>query len=252
MKAFPVMLKGLAQDHFYNHRLSQRTYNEACASIRGFFEGPGSQRSALDRWNSVSLADLIAKNPEKSTYEVVQQMINDLRQLQYGLSSSLQNEDFLHNKIVTSCQGFPACRFAVSDPPLGLGPLINKLQSSITSYEKEQQVSASYYTDRRFHTTKYRGNLRSGGHNFGQRHHKHTNHTSSNTTKSCFICKREHCRSWKHSPEEQEAEKVRFRNKNLHQFSPAAHNSPGFNKRFNKEYATYVALNTSLPQLRAF
>ena len=42
------MLKGLVQDYFYNHRLSQFTYDVAYANIRGFFEGPGSQRSALD------------------------------------------------------------------------------------------------------------------------------------------------------------------------------------------------------------
>ena len=41
MRAFPTMLKGLALDRYYNALLSQRTYQEACDNIRGFFEGPG-------------------------------------------------------------------------------------------------------------------------------------------------------------------------------------------------------------------
>src|SRR6202042_851203 len=111
-----------------------------------------AQRRALDTWNDINLADLLAKNTEhKSTYEVVQSMVNTLRELQYGLSPTLQNDEFLHNKIITACQGVLACRFAVSDPPPGIGPLINKLQSSIITYEKEQKLETeTYFTDPRY------------------------------------------------------------------------------------------------------
>jgi hypothetical protein len=207
MKAFPTMLKGLAQDHFYNHRLSERTYDEACANIRGFFEGPSAQRSALDKWNNINLPDLMTKNTEnKPTYEVVQSMINALRELQYGLASTLQNDDFLHNKIITACQGVPACRIAVSDPPPGIGPLVNKLQSSITSYEKEQESSEAFFTDRRYHRSTSDGRLRS-------RPSFNTNRTSRNS-KGCFICKKPNCHSWKHTLEEQEEHKAKFRANN--------------------------------------
>ena len=40
MRAFPTMLKGLAQDHYYNTQLSKHTYVDACSRIRNFFEGP--------------------------------------------------------------------------------------------------------------------------------------------------------------------------------------------------------------------
>jgi hypothetical protein len=58
MRAFPAMLKGLALDHFYNALLSQRTYQEACDNIRGFFEGPSYHRRNLDQWNATSLLRL--------------------------------------------------------------------------------------------------------------------------------------------------------------------------------------------------
>ena len=121
------MLKGLAQDHFYNNELSDQTFQEVCDNIRNFFEGPGYFRKNLDIWNSVTLTTISAENPSKTTYEHVQLMINKLRQVQYGLTPALRTIEFLHNKVVTACQGSPACRFAVSDPPTDFGALINKL-----------------------------------------------------------------------------------------------------------------------------
>jgi hypothetical protein len=239
MRAFPIMLKGLAQDHFYNHRLSERTYDEACENIRGFFEGPAAQRSALDKWNSINLADLMAKNTEnKPTYEVVQSMVKSLRELQYGLSSTLQNDDFLHNKIVTACQGVPACRFAVSDPPPGIGPLVNKLQSSIITYEKEQKLeSQTYFTDRR-----YRSKYQPSNRRFGSRAYdsgrNHNNRDRDDGPPTCHICKREDCRSWKHTPKEQAEEKARFLARNNHRFNTKARN---FNVRFDRAYSQYLA-----------
>ena len=38
--AFPTMLKGLAQDYYYNCTLLARTYLKACTHIQNFFKGP--------------------------------------------------------------------------------------------------------------------------------------------------------------------------------------------------------------------
>jgi hypothetical protein len=70
---------------------------------------------------------MTAKYPEKSIFEVIQILINDLRQLQYRLTPVLRSTEFLYNKIVTAYQGSLACRYAVSDPPADLGQLIHKL-----------------------------------------------------------------------------------------------------------------------------
>ena len=135
------MLKGLALDHFYNSRLSQRTYQEACANIRDVFEGPGYHRRNLDLWNAITLSSVCKKNPEKSTSDCLQLLIQELRETQQGLSPDLSsNTTFLHNKLITACQGIPACRTAVSDPPNDMISFINKLRSSITTYEKEEEL----------------------------------------------------------------------------------------------------------------
>ena len=40
IKAFLTMLKGLAQDHFYNNQLSRRSFKDVCTNLRNFFKGP--------------------------------------------------------------------------------------------------------------------------------------------------------------------------------------------------------------------
>ena len=48
LRAFPIMLKGLALDHFYNAKLLHRTYLVACNNIRSFFEGLSYYKRNLD------------------------------------------------------------------------------------------------------------------------------------------------------------------------------------------------------------
>ena len=96
-------------------------------NICGFFEGPGYYRRNLVKWNNTDLTTITSQNPGKSTYENVQVLVNTLCKLQYGLTLALQSTEFLQDKIVTACQGSPACRYAVSDLPAYLGTLLYKL-----------------------------------------------------------------------------------------------------------------------------
>ncbi|KAI0995592.1 hypothetical protein K3495_g12589 [Podosphaera aphanis] len=90
-------------------------------------------------------------NPEKSTSDCLMLLIKELGKLPHSLREALQTVEYLHDKLVTTCQGVPACRYAISDPPPSLGAFINKLQSSIIAYEKENAQSAAFSTDRRYH-----------------------------------------------------------------------------------------------------
>ena len=55
MLAFPGMLKGLAQDHYYSRTLAGKTYAKACAYMRRFFKGLEFYRRNLTKWNAISL-----------------------------------------------------------------------------------------------------------------------------------------------------------------------------------------------------
>jgi hypothetical protein len=39
LKAFPIMLKGLARDYFYAYSLYTRTYHKAVSHLQGLFKG---------------------------------------------------------------------------------------------------------------------------------------------------------------------------------------------------------------------
>jgi hypothetical protein len=160
MIAFPTMLKGLAQDHYYNRTLSARTYSEACTHMRNFFEGPEFYRKNLAEWNATTLQGIIDANTDKPVHQCLQLLIDKLCKQQHGINPEFRTPLFLTNKLVMACQGVPACRIAVSNPGEDLSQLINKLQSSIVAWEKEhpsQGTHTTFFTDRRYHRGQDRG-----------------------------------------------------------------------------------------------
>jgi hypothetical protein len=250
MRAFPIMLKGLALDYYYNTGLSKLSYLETCEKLRTFFEPPEYYRANLNKWNSITLNTVAASHPDKTIGEAVQLLVNELTELQHGLEEDLRKPAFFLNKIVTACQGIPACRYAVSSSPTDLGQLLNNLQSSITAYEKEQEQpqndGTAYFTDRRFHSRNQPDRQRGGRqHSSGRDYASPVRHFKPNydrsTPRSCFICKKPDCRSWKHTPEEQDAEKARFRARNISRFSNKTRSSRDFDNRFTAAYLQHVA-----------
>jgi hypothetical protein len=140
--AFPSMLKGLAQDHYYNSNLESRPFTEACNHMRQFFEGPEYYRKNLTEWNSMTLQGVMDENPDESIYQNFQLLIDKLLKQRHGLHPDFRTNRILTNKLVTACQGVPACRIAVSNPLEDLSQLISKLQSSIVAWEKEHPSQA--------------------------------------------------------------------------------------------------------------
>ena len=105
--------------------------------MRAYFQDPEYYRANLNRWNNLTLESITAKYPDKSTWEVIHQLLNDLTELQFGLPLDLYIPIFYINKVVITCQGHPAYRLAIADPPEESGQLMNKLRLSIIIYEKE-------------------------------------------------------------------------------------------------------------------
>src|SRR5438045_6686287 len=107
------------------------------------------------------LQGIINSNIGKSIYECLQLLIDKLCKQQHSLNPEFRMQTFMTNKLVMACQGVPACRIAVSNPGENLSQLINKLQSSIIAWEKEntnQGTLGTYFTDRRHHNSRNRSN----------------------------------------------------------------------------------------------
>ena len=213
-KAYSLMLKGQALDHFFtNLRSTTATvpFNDLCNSTRNYFETTEYRRSQLNKWNSITLRTVMAdtKNTGKSTKECLQLLITELRHIQPSLDSSLRTDLFLHSKLITACQDIPACEYACFKPSDSLSGLINDLQSSITTYEKTHPPDppSAFFTDRRFHRKEPHFS-RFPPSRFPPRPPTY----QKRQQKRCFVCKKEGCWSTKHTEEEREESRKRFRN----------------------------------------
>ena len=83
------MLAGLALNRHFNGSLANLSFGDACTHLRGFFEGPGSERKTLGEWNAISLKTVMDDNTDKSTSFCLQLLIDKLCQLQHGLTPEL-------------------------------------------------------------------------------------------------------------------------------------------------------------------
>jgi hypothetical protein len=114
----------------------------------------------------------------------------------------MRTDKILHNKLILACQEVPACEYACYRPSESLAGLINDLRSSIITRSKQgnleshqfhQSETEQLFTDRRYHSN------------------RPNRATASQPAKRCFVCKKEGCWSTKHTKEEQEESKQRFR-----------------------------------------
>jgi hypothetical protein len=218
-RAFPAMLKGLAQDYYYSHNLSRKRLTDTIEDLRLFFEGSGFHRRNLNTWNSLTLNQVVStlENAGKSTQDCLRVLISTLTKLKFGLAPELRTDAFMHAKLVNACQGHPACKFATYDPPNDVGDLINKLMSSISAYEREQGPQQAFFTDRRFHKAPYDSSNRQG-----YRRGYSTRGGLPRRQARCFVCKKPGCWSWKHTGQEQRESKARFTAANKHKYPNAA------------------------------
>jgi hypothetical protein len=148
-QAYSTMLCGLALDHYYTNRKNVShviSFEEMSYATHNYFEGAEHKRNILNRWNETTLRTVITKNPEKSTLECLQLLINDLHHLQHGLENNLKTDDFLHNKIITACITHEACRFACCKPATTVTGLISELRTSITTYEASRLQEPQVFT----------------------------------------------------------------------------------------------------------
>jgi hypothetical protein len=226
-QAYSTMLRGLALDHYYTNRKNIShviSFEEMCYATRNYFEGAEHKRNILNRWNETTLQTVITKNPEKSTLECLQLLINNLRHLQHGLENNLRTDDFLHNKIITACITHKACRFACCKPAITVTGLISELRTSITAYEasrpQEPQVftthpqddpqddlndSEIYFTDRQYHRRHQQPpRVRRYPSNISNRPYR------PSKTNKCFVCDKVGCWSSNHTQEERNESRKRF------------------------------------------
>ena len=176
------------------------------------------------------------ENPEKSIYQYLQLLIDKLCKQQHAIDIELRTPRTLTNKLITACQGVPACRIAISNPSEDLASLINKLQSSVVAWEKENPNSTqsqTFFTDRRYHRD---NNTNHRSHRSYERNRIPEHRSSNSRPKArCYVCQKEDCRSWKHTDEEQAKARDIYKSK----FNDRTKGR--YNNRFEERFKQYIA-----------
>ena len=124
---------------------------------------------------------------------------------------------------------------AVSNPCDDLGGLISKLKSSIIPWEKVNGTntqSQTYFTDRKYHRDDRRD--RRDRNNRDNRGSRSNGRGNSRFKGKCYVCRKENCRSWKHTEEERN----RSRDEYKRQFSKSQ--DSGRNGNFEDRFKRYV------------
>jgi hypothetical protein len=207
----------------------------------------------LTKWNALSLRQVISKNPDKDTETCLHLLIEELRTTQINLDISLQGDNFLQNKLFMACQDHPTCSIACSIPALTSTGLINNLRTSIVTYKsvskKQNQTqylqdnneTEQYFTNRRYHQSNHQQNRYSqqrqdrynrpirGQGQFGRPQYNRTNLSNRSRPKSCFICKKADYWSTRHSQEERNKARAKYK--------------ATFDRQINRRFDQYVAKN---------
>ncbi len=236
LKAFFIMLKKLALNYYYANVINNKTsftFDDVCISMMNYFEDAEYKRNILNKWNNLTLKSVMKRteNEEKSMNECLQLLIKELRHLQHDLESILRIDDFIHNKLVNACQKISACRYTCFKSSETLTESINDLKSSIIIYQKAHFIEFSFsiefifFIDRRYHRN-FQLRTREQNREYQNRRNQ------SRTRKVCFVCHKEECWSTKHTRDEREDAKRKFKNRFVDQI----------NKRIDQYIAEYEEL----------
>jgi hypothetical protein len=202
--------------------------------MRNYFEDAEYRRDILFKWNNLILKSMMTSNEDKSTKECLQLLIKNLRHLQHDLNSKLRSKKFIHNKLINACQDVFACQYVCFKLSDSLIDLINDLRSSIIIYQKVNSANfietfETFFTDRRYHK-----NFSSRIDNFSLRINQNRRFQNRSKRK-CFVCQKEECWFIKHSKDEREIAKQKFKNRFFNQI----------NKRIDQYIFEYEETNLS-------
>jgi hypothetical protein len=224
--AFSTMLKGQALSTYY----TQRHYWEsnsipAFMGIKNYFEGEEHQRAKQAEWSTITLQKIVEDNGGKTIKECLELLLEKLEKLFHSLPANIKNDTTYRLKLIESTRLHPACEWATAKPSSTIPGLIQDLRSNVCQYHDKDRASNkdtnTFYTDRRYYGQTRRYQQQHSGRSQNQRYNDHRenshdhNHDSCNDPghrcKYCYVCGKCGCHSTKHTPQERERAKKRFR-----------------------------------------
>ncbi|CZT53529.1 uncharacterized protein RSE6_15158 [Rhynchosporium secalis] len=226
-KAFPLMLKGAALQHYYYGLNSIPgtsliiKFDTILKNIMDQFESEEFSRSSLTTWNLLTLESIKEKNPGKTNSECFDILSTQIRELRHSIPFELRHEKFVINKIITACQSSEACQIALAQPTTSTEKTITSIRTSIVNYEHAHPAtSTTFYTNRKFRSDSDKGQA------YGEKGDSKGRFKIQGEKKMNTLDK---------EVEEREKAKEKFKAKNSSKFKG------NFGRVFEKAYRQYVA-----------
>ena len=211
--AITFMLKDEALDFYHANvsSFSTMSIEDISTAFLSYFEGREHKIALTQAWEALTLQSIMNSHSDKAIGECLDILLHRLRTMQYGLDSNLQTESFLYVKLISACENISACDFACQKPSPTLPGLVSDLRASIGSYDRKQAkagTTEAMYTDRKYFGQNRRGND-NRQYNGGKGYKSGPKSGSKFPFKSkgdgsCWICKKQGCRSINHTPEERQ------------------------------------------------
>ena len=213
LKAFPTMLTGLDLGYYYSNVSIRNVviFNEVCDLIQTYFERAEYRKKVLSGWKMTTLKSVMKKNRGKPMEECLHLLIKDLCHLQHRSDVEICTEKFIHNRLIHTSQDVTASQYEYFKPADGLAGLINDPRFSIITFQKantNNTQTQAFFTDQRYHK-QYHSPLSA----YAQRNRGDhgRNNQAQIGKKKCFACNKKGCWSSKHTMEERQESKKKFK-----------------------------------------
>ena len=230
MLGVSIMLTGSALNFYYSHRKTATGYTDFCTKIQNFFEGPEWQRLNLAKWQTITLAGVIAANPTLTTTECLRKMCTEMNKIQRNVTFVFQRNEHLKKNIIKTCRENATISTNFTNSSIDVSDLVNNLHASIINYETVYKLQTSaaaaadyvqktgylqkknddetYFVNRQFRRKQqYQNRDRERERND---RYPQTSRSSTFRKKRCFVCNRENCWSINHIQQKRDAANKQF------------------------------------------
>ena len=131
--AVSTMLTGRASDYYYQVIAELNLdFNGIIEKLRTYFHTPENYQMFLSEWRTLTLPNVIAQNPDKSTAQCLDIVIDKLQKLYQAMSQ--QNglsERSLTSQLIGACEGVEACAMVLVRPAESFEAVASDLRSAV-------------------------------------------------------------------------------------------------------------------------
>ncbi len=135
LQSVSIMLSSEALDYFYSNLQFCYSFHEFCVNIKHYFESSEWYRINLTRWQTISIADVVASNSTLSLSECLRKLCFEMSTIQKDLNSAFVDSIQLRKNIIRVCRDHFALTNELNNASINVSDLINALHTNVMNYE---------------------------------------------------------------------------------------------------------------------